>query len=397
MDSACYFRLGQMAMDSSSILECAIYENLGYFPWGKITFIDKMGLIQANYDFKEYTEIEVTIGTYESSTSKSEIVFKADIVSTSIRSSVSDRSSHEIDLVFILRGSSGNLLSNISAVGYQNQSSIAVIKDICKKKKITLNSQNGINTQDNMNWLLVNHNFLTAINYICDRSYVQDSALVYNIGLDGAVSLYSIKDKFAGKSKATFMISPHNYRSAPINNGSYKIENVPVIYFHEKQYNNQSGLTKESSSISLHEVKINSSKNKIESTSKTITPGSTTRDGGSNVIVYQPSNSPQVYDKYAIAPAYRKAVIASYGFSLDITCENETFVESGDVVDIVDGVFDQSTGAFTKTTLCSGKYLVLRKGYHFKREFGSGIGSFQTTIQLISNSKYTGKDATVGV
>jgi hypothetical protein len=395
MDTACYFRLGTMAMDASSVLECVIYENLGYFPWGKITFIDKMGLIQANYDFKEYTEIEITIGVYESESSKSEVVFKADIVSTAIRSSVTDRSSHEIDLMFILRGSSGNLLSNIPAIGYQNQSSVSVIKDICKKKNIKLNAAN-INAQDNMNWLLVNHNFLTAINYMCDRSYVEDSALIYNISIDGSVYLYSIKDKFTEKAKATLMISPHNYRNAPMNNGIEKIANTPVIYFHEKQYNNQSGLTKESSTIVLREVKMNSSKNKIESTSRTLTPGTTSRDGGSNVIAYQPSSSPQVYDKYSIAPAYRRAVIASYGFSLDITCENETFLNAGDVVDVVDGVFAHDTGVFTKTYLCSGKYLVLRKGYHFKREFGSGIGSFQTTIQLISNSKYTGKDAAAG-
>jgi len=396
MNSSCYFRLGNMAMDSSAVMECAIYENLGYFPWGKITFIDKMGLVHANYDFKEYTEIEITIGAYESSTEKSEIVFKADIVSTSIRSSATDRSSHEIDLMFIMRGVSGNLLSNIKSAGYQNQSSVAVLKDICKKKNITLNVSDKLQTQDNMNWMIVNHNFLTAINYLCDRSYVPDSALIYNINLEGAVSLYSIKDRFLEKAKATMMISPHNYRNAPLNNGELKIENTPVIYFHEKQYTNQSGLTKESTSVSLKEVKNNSSKNKIESTTKTLSPGSATRDGGENVIIYQPSDSPQVYSKYSIAPVYRKAVMASYGFTLDITAENETFLRAGDVVDVVDGVFDHATGKFTKTYVGSGKYVVLRKGYHFKRELGSGTCSFQTTAQLISNSKYTSKESSVG-
>lgn len=396
MDTTCYFRLGNLAMDSSSVLECAIYENLGYFPWGKITFIDKMGLIQANYDFKEYTEIEITVGAYESKQSKSEIVFKAEIVSTSIRSSATDRSSHEIDLVFIMRGSNGNLLSNVKSVGYQNQSSIAVLKDICKKKNITLNVSDKLQTQDNMNWMIVNHNFLTAINYLCDRSYVPDSALIYNINLKGEVSVYSIKDRFIEKSKAALMISPHNYRNAPLNNGEYKVEGTPVIYFHEKQYTNQSGLTKESTSVTLKEVKNNPSKNKIESTVKTLSPGSISRDGGENVLIYQPSDSPQVYSKYSIAPVYRKAVIASYGFTLDITAENETYLRAGDVIDVVDGVFDHATGKFTKTYLGSGKYVILRKGYHFKREFGSGICSFQTTMQLISNSKYTSKESTIG-
>ena len=187
------------------------------------------------------------------------------------------------------------------------------------------------------------------------------------------------------------MVAPYNYRNTALNNGSEKIDNKPVIYFHEKEYCNSGGFNKESSTVILREVKTNPSTNKIESTSKTLSPGAISREGGTNVIVYQPSGSPQVYDKYSIAPAYRRALIASYSYSLDITCENETFIKTGDTVDVVDGVFSSETGAFTKTYVGSGKYLVLRKGYHFKREFGSGMASFKTTIQLMSNIDYVGK------
>lgn len=392
MQSACYFRLGTLAMDSSSIIECAIYENLGYFPWGRIIFNDKMKLVDANYDFKEYTEIEITMGTYDGN-DKSEIIFKAEIVSSIIKNSKIDNSTHEIELIFILRGNNGNLLSLIPPTGYQDQTSLAVIKDICKKKSITLNVESNVNTQDSMSWLIVNHNFLTAINYICDRSFIQDSALIYNIRLDGGVGLYGIREKFQGKAKSTFMVSPHNYINAAMNNGKLIVDGVssPVIYFRDKQFTNQSGFTKEASTIELREVKANSSKNKMEATSKTISTGSTTRDGGVNVIVYQPSNSPQVHEKYPIAPSYRRAVIASYSLNLTITCDNETFTQAGDVVEVVDGSINNE-GKFNKTKMTSGKYLVMRKGYHFKRDMSSGMCSFQTTIQLMSNSSNLGQD-----
>lgn len=392
MQSACYFRLGNLAMDSSSILECTIYENLGYFPWGRILFKDKMRLVEANYDFKEYTEIEITMGTYDDN-DKSEVVFKADILSSIIKNSRSDNSTHEIELIFAMRGVSGNLLSLIPSSGYQDQTSISVLKDICKKKSIKLDVQKNLNTQDGMSWLIINHNFLTAINYLCDRSYIKDSALVYNIRLNGDVGLYGIKERFLEDSIGTFMISPYNYVNAALNNGKLKIPNAPtpVIYFRDKQFTNQSGFAKEAASIELREVKANTSKNKMESTSKNISPGSTSRDGGTNIIVYQPSSSPQVYEKYPIAPSYRRAVIASYSLSLNIVCDNETFTKVGDVVDVVDGTFDNE-GKFLKTRMSSGKYLVLRKGYHFKRDISSGLCAFQTTIQLMSNASNLGKE-----
>jgi hypothetical protein len=392
MQSACYFRLGNLAMDSSSILECSIYENLGYFPWGRILFRDKMRLVEANYDFKEYTEIEITMGAYEGN-DKSEVVFKADIVSSSIRNSRVDNSSHEIELMFIMRGVNGSLLSLIPPSGYQNQTSLSVLKDICKKKSIKLDVQKNLNTQDGMSWLIVNHNFLTAINYICDRSYLNESALIYNIKLNGDVGLYGIKERFREDAKCTFMNSPANYVNASLNNGSLKMEGTPnpIIYFRDKQFTNQSGFTKEASSIELREVKANTSRNKMESTSKNISPGSAQRNGGSNVIVYQPSSSPQVYEKYPIAPAYRRAVIASYAMNLSVVSDSETFTSAGDIVEVVDGSLDER-GKFIKTKMTSGKYLVLRKGYHFKRDIMSGLCAFQTTIQLMSNTSNLGKD-----
>lgn len=392
MQSACFFRLGNLAMDNSSIKECSIYENLGYLPWGRIVFADKMRLVEANYDFKEYTEIEITMGKYDDN-DKSEIVFKADVVSSIIKNSVSDNSTHEIELVFILRGAGGNLLKLIPSAGYQDQPSLSVLKDICKKQSITLDAQKGLATQDAMSWLIVNHNFLTAINYICDRSFIQDSALIYNIRLDGSVGLYGIKEKFQEKAKATFMVSPHNYVNASLNNGKHKPDPnaIPVLFFRDKQFVNQSGFTKESSTIELREVKANTSKNKMESKSQVLTPGSTSRDGGTNVIVYQPSSSPQVYEKYPIAPAYRRAVIASYSLTLSVLSDSETFLHSGDVVDVVDGAFN-SEGAFIQTKMSSGKYVVMRKGYHYNRLEGSGISTFVTTVHLMSNNSNVGKD-----
>ena len=139
------------------------------------------------------------------------------------------------------------------------------------------------------------------------------------------------------------------------------------------------------------EPEWNTSKNKMESKSQVLTPGSTSRDGGTNVIVYQPSSSPQVYEKYPIAPAYRRAVIASYSLTLSVLSDSETFLHSGDVVDVVDGAFN-SEGAFIQTKMSSGKYVVMRKGYHYNRLEGSGISTFVTTVHLMSNNANVGKD-----
>lgn len=383
MEAKCFFKLGDMAMDAGSVIQCSIYENLGYLPWGVITFIDKMGLVEANYDFKEYTQIEVTIGTYEDN-DKSEIVFKADVVSSSVRVSESSGSAHEIELKFLYRGENGNLLSLIPPAGYQDQTSMMVIKDICKTKKVKLRSHEHLLTQDSMSWLIVNHNLLTALNYLTDRSYVPDSVMMYGIQLNGDVSLYSVKDKFAEKSIATFMSCPPNYRNAAMNNGKFKTDAGPTIYFYNGKFTNDSGLGKESTTIELREMTTNPRKNRIEAKSTTLSPSTSTRDGGTNVIMYQASNSPQVHEKYTIAPAYRKAVISSYSISLELVSDNETFTKTGDVVNVVSGTFD-ANGAFSKSKLSSGKYLVLRKGYHFLRPIGGDAG-FQTTIQLTTNS-----------
>lgn len=378
-------------MDPSSVLECTVYSNLGYLPWGRIQFFDKMRLVEANYDFQEYSEIEVTIKSHEDS-SVSEITFKAEIFSSSIKNSIIDNSMNEIELIFILRGASGNLLSAIDSVGYNSQSSISVIRDLCKKKGIPLTVQSNLNTQDSMSWIIANHNLLTSINYLCDRSYIENSALIYNISLDGVISIYGIREKFLEKPKAIFMSSPHNYLNSALNNGELidAKSSLPVIYYREKQFTDDTGFGNEYSSIELKEVSTNTKKNKVDSKAKQIIPDSSIRKGSVNTIIYQPSNSPQVYSKYQVAPLYRKAIIASYSLSLNVLCNNETFVSPGDVVSVIDGSFGEK-GEFNKTTRTSGKYIILRKGYHFKRDPVLNLSSFQTTIQLISNKPNTGE------
>lgn len=383
MESKCFFKLGDMAMDAGSVLSCSIYECLGYLPWGTISFVDKMGLVEADYDFKEYTSIEVTIGTYEDN-NKSEIVFRGDVVSSEVRQSENTPSAHEIELKFIYRGEDGNLLSLIPPTAFQDTTSHMAIKEICKASKVKLIKHEHLFTQDSMSWLIVNHNLLTAINYLCDRSYVPNDMMMYSISLNGDISLYSPRDKFAEKSSLTFMACPSSYRNAAMNNGKFKTDAGPTIYFYDGKFKNESGLNKESTTIELREMTTNPRKNKIETKSSVLSPANTQRSGGTNVIMYQASNSPQVHEKYSIAPAYRNAVMSSYGISLEVTSDNETACKAGDVVSVVSGNYSND-GKFLKSKLSSGKYLVIRKGYHFLRSKDGGAG-FQTTIHLITNS-----------
>lgn len=379
-----------MAMEASSILECALYENLGYFPWGKISFLDKSNLIIANYDFKAYTSIEVTLGEYEGS-EKSEVVFSGEIVSNSFKKVHGVATTYEIELVFVVRGTSGSLFSNVPASGYQNQSSIAVIKDICKQKKIPLKVQDNLTTTDNMNWLLVNYNFLTAMNFLCDRSYIEDSVLMYSILRDGSISLYSIAGKFKEKSIATLLSAPTNISKASLNNGKIKFFETPLLYFTDAIFLDQSPIAAAATSMVLADVKADNKNNKITSNRTTLASGVVDNNGGPNNVVYQPSGSPQVYDKYSMAPAYRRGIIAGYGLSLTLTCDNETFVNPGDVVDVLDGTYDER-GTFVQSYKDSGKYLILRKGYHFMRDRDANTTKFVTTISLISNASNLVKD-----
>ena len=390
MITACYFKLGTIAMDAGSVMDCVIYENLGYFPWGKIIFRDKIGMVQANFDFRTYTDIEISMGVYEDPLNVSQIVFNAEVVSSSVTSDPSDNSISIVELIFIGRGTNGKLMNSIPSVAYQNQSSIEVIKDVCKKLGVTLNIDSKLKTSDNMDWLLVHHTVLTALTFLCDRSHIDNSALLYSISLDGSVSVYSIKDKFSDTEKCTFMVAPKSYTTAAMNNGKFKINNKPVIYFNQKASSNQSGLNVEASQVTLKEVIVDPKKNKVISSAKSIkAKGEGGSDGKGNIVIYQPSKSPQVHDKYAISPIYRKAVIASYAYSLDITCENETFTKSGDVIDVLDGVYDPSTNKFSKVYKTSGKYLVLRKGYHFMQGSWQGASSFKTTLHLIGDNQPT--------
>lgn len=390
MDGNCYFRIGTLAMDAGSVINCTIYENFGYLPWGKIKFQDKLGMVQANFDFRAYTEIEITMGMYDDDKAKSEIVFKADIVSSSISSDRLDSSTQIVDLVFMYRGDKGNLFSSVPSVGYQSTSSVDVIKDILKKKNIKFEYDSKITTMDRMDWLVVNHNVLSAISSICDRSFIHDSALLYSIKLNGEFKYFSLKDVFANvKPEYTFVYTPTGYKDACLNNGDFKIGDRKVIYFNEKAARSDSGLNQDLAAFAVKTVGSNVSKNTIEGkNSMIVSKVEGSRGGGANSTIYQASKSPQIHDFYSEAPLYRKAILASYSSSIEVACENETATSVGSVVDVLDGVYD-TNNKFTKSNKISGPHLVMRKGYHYVRGNTTASSTFRTTLHLLGDCNQT--------
>jgi len=386
MDGNCYFRIGTLAMDAGSVISCTIYENFGYLPWGKIKFQDKLGMVQANFDFRSYTDIEITMGMYDDNKAKSEIVFKAQIVSSSISSDRLDSSTPIIDLVFIYRGEKGSMLSSIPSAGYVSNTSIDVLKSIFKKKNINFDVDPKIVTMDRMDWLLVNHTVLSSINFICDHSYIQESALLYAINLNGVVRLFSIANVFNNSEpEYTFIYTPTGYKDSCLNNGEFKIGDRKVIYFNEKSVRSDAGLNQDSAAFAVKTVGSDSKSNSIKNKNSGI---GASVDGSLNSTFYRPTKSPQVHDFYAEAPLYRKAILASYAYSIEIACENETATSVGSVIDVLDGVYD-SNNKFIKASKTSGVHFVMRKGYHYVRGNTTSSSTFRTTLHLLGNSTQT--------
>lgn len=383
MNTSCFIKLGSLAIDSGSVLDCVIYENLSYFPGGSVTFIDKMGLVQANFDFRSYVEIEITMGVFDDTKQVSTIKFNGDIVSSRIRSDSNDNSVKIIELSFIGRGDGGKLMASIPSAAYQGQSSISVIKDICKKKGVNLIVDSNVKTEDNMDWIIVHHNIITAMTFLCDRSKITDSALIYSINLKGDIILYSLKHSFQKKSTAAFLNTPPSSKNANYNNGEYKVNGLPVIYFNNANYENSTGVSAEASNVSIKTVTVD--KNKVTSNVTSIKVGTDGVSDQPNTVIYQPGKSPQTHKEYDIAPIYRKAVIAKHSNLLDVDCESESCTSIGDVVDVVDGVYDKVTGKFKQVNKSSGKYIIMRKGYHYKQGSVNGASTMVTTIQLIAN------------
>lgn len=377
--SVCIASVGKIPIDAGGIISAVIYENFGFLNYGKLSFIDKTGFFSDGFDFKAYSSISMIIASKDADDKeyKSSKSFTGDVVSFNIKSDSNDPTGARmiIELIFIDRGVDNKLLSSIQPSAYPEMTSVSAIGELCKSVGIKSNIKIS-NANDSMNWLIVNHNLLSAINFICDHSYINgDDAIFYHIDLKGSINVDSLSNVFNSEPKSKFHFNPIvDYINIPSSEDQY---------FNSRMVENNSGILQEANSVGIKtaysDVKANTIKNKNQAVS---VGGEGDRNSVSvNGIKYVASRSPNTHDLYGVAPSIRTAVFASYPKSINLTCSAESRSSVGDVIEVLDGVHLKST--FEKSPLTSGKYMIMRKAYHFNID---GNRNFTTLIHAIKNN-----------
>lgn len=375
MSTICEGIIGdKLPIDHSGVISCVIYENSGFVPYGQITFLDKLHYFDDDFDFQTYSKFTATISNLEDGVKKPYISFTGDIIYSSFKRSPENQKMMIVDLTFIYRGENSKFFSALEPTCLPSMNSVAAIKQLCKTAGINFTSTD-VKPSDNMNWLIVNHNFLSAVNFICDRSYIENDALMYSIRLDGTFMVNSPVTLFAQDPVAKF--APYNKMDIVNDNSS------GYLYYFDSQVENSSGIMQESFSTAVKSPYADASKNKVVTKNKGIAPGG---DGGSrgaasaNTTIYAPQKSPQTHENYGLAPEYNKAILASYSRSIVLSCVNECTSKVNDTVEIIDGIYDGEH--FIKSNLTSGKYFINKKAYHFNMD-----GVSRNLITLIQATK----------
>ena len=357
MNTVCEATIGTLPIDYGAVLNCAIYENSGFVPYGKISFIDTLHYFDDDFDFQTYSKFTITISNLDESNNKTKrISFTGDIIACSLKRDKSNQSTMVVDLTFINRGDNSKLFTSIAPMAIPSSNSITAIQQICKTAGITCNVS-GINTNDSMNWLIVNHNLLTALNFITDHSYIDDDALTYSIKLDGTVIIRSMKTTFAQDPLIQF--TPYQILDIPN-------DSIDVIYYYDSQSANNSGILQESFSVASKSAISDPGQNKIVTKNQGVAPGSDGGDRGTNntnKTRYAPQKSPQTHENYGIAPDYRKSVLATYSRTMNFSCVNESYTSIGDLINVNDGIYHSNS--FVQSNINSGKYIITKKAYHF--------------------------------
>lgn len=375
MITICEAKIGDLPIDHSGVISCVIYENSGFVPYGQITFADKLHYFDDDFDFQTYSKFNVTISDLgDDNTKKPYVSFTGDIIYSSFKRSPENQKMMIVDLTFIYRGENSKFFAALESSCLPSMNSVAAIKHLCKISNIPFTSTD-VKPNDNMNWLIVNHNLLSAINFICDRSYTENDSLMYSIRLDGTVMVNSPVTSFAQDPVAKFV--PYNKMDIVNDNSS------GFLFYYDSHVENSSGIMQESFTTAVKSAYPDADKNKVISKNKGIAPGG---DGGvrgmsvTNQTVYAPLKSPQTHENYGIAPEYNKAILGSYSRSIVLACVNEATTKVNDTIEVEDGIFDGEK--FIKSNLTSGKYFINKKAYHFNMD-----GKSRNLITLIQATK----------
>lgn len=375
MSTICEGIIGEkLPIDHSGVISCVIYENSGFVPYGQITFLDKLHYFDDDFDFQTYSKFTATISNLEDGIKKPYISFTGDIIYSSFKRSPENQKMMIVDLTFIYRGENSKFFAALEPTCLASMNSVSAIKQLCKTAGIKFTATD-VKPNDNMNWLIVNHNFLSAVNFICDRSYTENDSLMYSIRLDGTFMVNSPVTSFAQDPVAKFV--PYNKMDIVNDNSS------GYLYYFDSHVENSSGIMQESFSTAVKSAYPDASKNKVVSKNKGIVPGG---DGGSrgasipNNTIYSPQKSPQTHENYGLAPEYNKAILGSYSRSIVLSCINEATSKVNDTVEIIDGIYDGEH--FVKSNLTSGKYFINKKAYHFNMD-----GVSRNLITLIQATK----------
>ena len=351
---------GKLPIDHSGVISCVIYENSGFVPYGQITFVDKLHYFDDDFDFQTYSKFTATISNLEDGVKKPYISFTGDIIRSSFKRSPENQKMMIVDLTFIYRGDNSKFFAALEPTCLASMNSVAAIKQLCKTAGINVVSTD-VKPNDNMNWLIVNHNLLSAINFICDRSYTANDSLMYSIRMDGTLMLNSPVTSFAQDPVATFV--PYNKMDI-LNDNS-----TGYLYYFDSHVENNSGIMQESFTTAVKSAYPDTSKNKVVTKNQGVAPGG---DGGSrgasvtNTTVYAPQKSPQTHENYGLAPEYNKAILASYSRSIILSCANECTTKVNDTIMVRDGIYDGEN--FVQSNLTSGKYFINKKAYHFNMD-----------------------------
>lgn len=365
---------GKLPIDHSGVISCVIYENSGFVPYGQITFADKLHYFDDDFDFQTYSKFTVTISNLEDGIKTPYISFTGDIIYSSFKRSPENQKMMIVDLTFIYRGENSKFFAALEPTCLASMNSVAAIKQLCKTAGINVTATD-VKPNDNMNWLIVNHNLLSAINFICDRSYTPNDSLMYSIRLDGTIMLNSPVTSFAQDPVAKFV--PYNKMDI-VNDNSRG-----YLYYFNSHAENSSGIMQESFTTAVKSAYPDTSKNKVVTKNQGVAPGG---DGGSrgasvtNTTVYAPQKSPQTHENYGLAPEYNKAILASYSRSIVLYCVNECTTKVNDTITVTDGIYEGDH--FIRSNLTSGKYFINKKAYHFNMD-----GVSRNLVTLIQATK----------
>ena len=399
MISTCTAKLGSangVTLTSNAILACSCRESLGNLPNGRLVVKTPSTTIDDFLNMPSNLPITITISSFNKSdasdlTSNTTKIIKGTIVRHFNSHSEANLFSTYV-IEFITCGDNLSYLAVLKGQAIYNDS-INTIKKLCTGVGVTLDiSTTSIKTNDVMKWLIVNKNFVIALDSILNHSYISaDDALYLAYKLDGTIKVGGLLDEFNNPSKYIYQYGKHKIDivNIPTTNGNYQ-----SLVYYDFNTTNSAAIGSLLGTQGFSAITPTGSKNRKTSSTSGITPSKptdTTQKSGMiggvvpSIDVTTKSN-PNTHDYYGIAPKIRSAVYGQYSHKLEIFASGESVISIGDVINvIVPTIGTQSSASedVTYSKALSGKYIVSAKNYYFGNQ-----SRFEVSIELIKSSNY---------